>query len=193
MENQDDISKALENNGRRKLLNRAISGMALFGVGSFLWMLLRAREGTPTQTLTTEGKLDLKLVAEGKTRRIMFNGSPVYVRHRTTDEMAKAERLFGPGLKDPYANNLLRHELDPATTQNRSIAGNPKFIVVIGNCTNEEKCTTKPNSGDFNGWLCPCCSTHYDLAGRVIKGPAPRNLVIPRYRVSSDNVLHLLA
>jgi len=37
------------------------------------------------------------------------------VRHRTSDEINAAERLYGPGLRDPYANNQLLHEQDPAT------------------------------------------------------------------------------
>ena len=31
------------------------------------------------------------------------------------------------------------------------------------------------------GWFCPCHGSHYDTSGRIRKGPAPKNLVVPRY------------
>jgi ubiquinol-cytochrome c reductase iron-sulfur subunit len=34
-------------------------------------------------------------------------------------------------------------------------------------------------AGDFGGWFCPCHGSHYDTAGRIRKGPAPRNLPVP--------------
>ena len=33
--------------------------------------------------------------------------------------------------------------------------------------------------GDYGGWFCPCHGSHYDTAGRIRKGPAPRNLEVP--------------
>lgn len=188
-----DLKDELQNARRRKLLNRAILGMGVFGVGSFLWMLTRAAN-TSTQVQTAHDlKIDLSQIREGETITVVFKGSPLSVRHRTSDEMAQAERLYGPGLRDPYANNQLLHKHDPATNANRSIAGNSAFIAVISTCTHTQKCATNPNQGDFNGWFCPCCASHYDLAGRVIKGIAPRNLLIPRYRLADNNILHILS
>ena len=40
--------------------------------------------------------------------------------------------------------------------------------------------------GDFGGWFCPCHGSHYDTAGRIRKGPAPRNLEVPSYEFVSD-------
>ena len=31
---------------------------------------------------------------------------------------------------------------------------------------------TFKNKGDFNGWFCPCHGSHYDVSGRIRKGPA---------------------
>lgn len=193
MDTKEDLAKELNNLKKRKFLNRAITGMAVFGVGSFLWMLTRAAD-TPSEIQTAgDLKIDLNTIPIGTTQTIAFKGSPLSIRHRTQDEMQAADKLYGPGLRDPYANNQLLHEQDPATNANRSIAGNPAFIVVIGTCTRKDKCALQPNSGDFNGWLCPCCSSHYDIAGRIIKGVAPRNLSVPRYRLADNNILHVLA
>lgn len=193
MESKEDLAKELSDFRKRKFLNRAIMGMGAFGVGSFLWMLTRAAN-TPSEVQTARDlKIDLNTIPIGTTQTIVFKGSPLSIRHRTQEEMGLADKLYGPGLRDPYANNQLLHEQDPATNANRSIAGNPAFIAVIGACTRKDKCALQPNSGDFNGWLCPCCSSHYDIAGRIIKGIAPRNLLVPRYRLSSSNILHILA
>ncbi|MDP1914186.1 Rieske 2Fe-2S domain-containing protein, partial [Brevundimonas sp.] len=33
---------------------------------------------------------------------------------------------------------------------------------------------------------CPCHGSHYDASGRIRKGPAPKNLVVPEYAFLSD-------
>ena len=40
--------------------------------------------------------------------------------------------------------------------------------------------------GDYDGWFCPCHGSHYDTSGRIRKGPAPKNLVVPEYTFLSD-------
>ena len=35
--------------------------------------------------------------------------------------------------------------------------------------------------------ICPCHGSHYDTAGRIRKGPAPKNLLLPEYKFLSDN------
>ena len=44
---------------------------------------------------------------------------------------------------------------------------------------------------DFGGWLCPCHGSHYDTAGRIRKGPAPRNLEVPVYSFVSDTKIKI--
>ena len=41
-------------------------------------------------------------------------------------------------------------------------------------------------AGDYGGWFCPCHGSHYDASGRIRKGPAPLNLVVPEYDYLSD-------
>jgi ubiquinol-cytochrome c reductase iron-sulfur subunit len=40
-------------------------------------------------------------------------------------------------------------------------------------------CVPIGEAGDFGGWYCPCHGSHYDISGRIRKGPAPLNLEIP--------------
>ena len=43
--------------------------------------------------------------------------------------------------------------------------------------------------GDFGGWFCPCHGSHYDTAGRIRKGPAPLNLLVPEYAFLDDTTI----
>ena len=62
-------------------------------------------------------------------------------------------------------------------------AEKPEWLVMIGVCTHLG-CVPlgqKPNeeSGEYDGWFCPCHGSHYDSSGRIRKGPAPLNLEVP--------------
>ena len=45
--------------------------------------------------------------------------------------------------------------------------------------------------GKEGGWFCPCHGSHYDTAGRVRKGPAPKNLVVPPYEFLNDTTVQI--
>lgn len=50
-----------------------------------------------------------------------------------------------------------------------------QWLITLGVCTHLG-CVPLPNAGDFGGWFCPCHGSHYDVSGRIRKGPAPYNL-----------------
>ena len=50
-------------------------------------------------------------------------------------------------------------------------------------------CVPIGEAGDFGGWFCPCHGSHYDISGRIRKGPAPLNLEIPNYEFPEDGKL----
>lgn len=53
-------------------------------------------------------------------------------------------------------------------------------------------CVPIGEAGDFGGWYCPCHGSHYDISGRIRKGPAPLNLEIPGKRIKKLNTGILL-
>jgi ubiquinol-cytochrome c reductase iron-sulfur subunit len=75
------------------------------------------------------------------------------------------------------------------------------MLQVKSNGRQEKRLTTAPGvcthlgcvpigeAGDFGGWFCPCHGSHYDISGRIRKGPAPLNLEIPAYDFSDDGKL----
>ena len=78
-----------------------------------------------------------------------------------------------------------------ATDLDRSAGeGKENWIVMIGSCTHLGCVPLGQKSsdpkGDYGGWFCPCHGSHYDTAGRIRKGPAPLNLVVPEYAFLSD-------
>ena len=83
-----------------------------------------------------------------------------------------SKRVFGKATSGFLDNH------DPETLAERTKEGHTDMLVTMGVCTHLG-CVPLGDSGDFGGWFCPCHGSHYDLSGRIRKGPAPQNLHIP--------------
>eukprot|EP00884_Botryococcus_braunii_P007365 jgi/Botrbrau1/1662/Bobra.116_2s0006.1 len=112
-------------------------------------------------------EVDLSKVDLGSTITVKWRGKPVFVRHRTAEEIKEAEAVSLKELRDP--------QTDEERVQQ------PEWLVVVGVCTHLG-CVPLPNAGDYGGWFCPCHGSHYDTSGRIRKGPAPLNLEVPEYK-----------
>ena len=82
---------------------------------------------------------------------------------------------------------------------NRVVGGKENILVMMGVCTHLG-CVPIGNEGDFavvegsaktGGWFCPCHGSHYDTAGRIRKGPAPQNLLVPKYAYLTDSKIRI--
>lgn len=122
-------------------------------------------------------EVDLSAIPLGESATIKWRGKPVFIRHRTDEEIALAA-------KEDSAE--LRHdERDIDRVQD------PKWLVVLGVCTHLG-CVPIANAGDYHGWFCPCHGSHYDVSGRIRKGPAPLNLDVPTYRFEEEGTKIIL-
>lgn len=121
-------------------------------------------------------KVEIKLseIPEGKSLALKWRGKPLFVRHRTQKEVEQEAAVNIAELRDP------QHDLERVKK--------PEWVVLIGVCTHLG-CVPIANAGDFGGYYCPCHGSHYDLSGRIRKGPAPLNLEVPPYSFTSDNLL----
>eukprot|EP00475_Leptophrys_vorax_P038165 TRINITY_DN6679_c0_g1_i4.p1 TRINITY_DN6679_c0_g1~~TRINITY_DN6679_c0_g1_i4.p1 ORF type:complete len:277 (+),score=11.66 TRINITY_DN6679_c0_g1_i4:112-942(+) len=119
-------------------------------------------------------EVDVNNIEPGNTVTVKWRGKPVFIRRRTPGDVAKALDVNLSELRDP----------EPDTER----APNPEWLVVIGVCTHLG-CVPLPNAGDYGGWFCPCHGSHYDISGRIRKGPAPTNLEVPQYRFMEDGKL----
>merc|ERR1719231_79474 len=109
-------------------------------------------------------------IEEGAAITVKWRGKPVFVRHRSEDEIAKVAKVPLSDLKDPQSD--------------ADRAKNPEWLVVLGVCTHLG-CVPINGAGDFGGYFCPCHGSHYDASGRIRKGPAPENLAIPPYELDA--------
>ena len=100
-------------------------------------------------------------------------------RHRTAAEIEAARSVEVSELIDPLAENANLPGIEPATDENRALDEEGKWLVMIGVCTHLGCVPIGNGAGDFGGWFCPCHGSHYDTAGRIRRGPAPQNLLIP--------------
>ncbi|CAG8518173.1 1216_t:CDS:2 [Scutellospora calospora] len=119
-------------------------------------------------------EVDLTKIPEGKNVVIKWRGKPVFIRHRTASEISEANETSLTELRDPQndADRVKR----------------PEWLVMLGVCTHLG-CVPIGEAGDYGGWYCPCHGSHYDISGRIRKGPAPLNLEIPEYDFESDELL----
>ncbi len=115
-------------------------------------------------------EIDISGIPMGQEKTFPWQGKPIFVVHRTPEEIA--EMVASPGGKEPVPDSQRVQK--------------PEWLVVIGICTH---LGCVPNK-TAQGWLCPCHGSVYDNSGRIISGPAPKNLHLPPYHfVSNDKIL----
>lgn len=121
-------------------------------------------------------KVEVKLgaIPEGKNVIVKWQGKPVFIRHRTPDEIEEANQVNISSLRDPQNDS--------------DRVKKPEWLVMLGICTHLG-CVPIGEAGDFGGWFCPCHGSHYDISGRIRRGPAPLNLEIPEYDFTDDETL----
>ncbi|KAK1923752.1 Rieske [2Fe-2S] iron-sulfur domain-containing protein [Papiliotrema laurentii] len=111
-------------------------------------------------------EVEMGAIPEGKNLIVKWRGKPVFIRHRTADEIDEANAVDVKTLRDPQ--------------QDSDRAKRPEWLVMLGVCTHLG-CVPIGEAGDYGGWFCPCHGSHYDISGRIRRGPAPLNLEIPEY------------
>ncbi|PYH98048.1 ubiquinol-cytochrome c reductase iron-sulfur subunit precursor [Aspergillus ellipticus CBS 707.79] len=119
-------------------------------------------------------EIGLGAIPEGKNVIIKWRGKPVFIRHRTQEEIDEAQKTEWQSLRDPQADEDRVQKAE--------------WLVMLGVCTHLG-CVPIGEAGDFGGWFCPCHGSHYDISGRIRKGPAPLNLEVPQYDFPSEDTL----
>jgi len=116
-------------------------------------------------------EFDIGAIDVGNTITVKWRGKPVFIRHRTPEEIAGEAAVPMSHLRDQEADEERTHK--------------SQWLVVLGICTHLG-CVPISGAGDFNGWFCPCHGSHYDISGRIRKGPAPLNLEVPPYKFTEE-------
>jgi ubiquinol-cytochrome c reductase iron-sulfur subunit len=162
-----------------------LAGPTFFAIGGAvtLWPFIHQMNPDAGALALASTEVDISPVEEGQAITVMWRGKPVFIRHRTPKEVEDAKSVDLADLPDPQ------------TDAERTKSGHEQWLVMIGVCTHLG-CIPKGQAvgdvkGDYGGWFCPCHGSHYDEAGRIRKGPAPRNLVVPPYEFVSDTMIKI--
>jgi ubiquinol-cytochrome c reductase iron-sulfur subunit len=166
---------------RRDFLTLTTAAFTAVGVGALAWPFISSMN--PARDVLALASTDVELgpIAVGQAVTVMWRGKPVFVRRRTPQEIEAARNVQLSQLKDPQP--------DQARVQR------DEWLVVVGICTHlgcvplGQKPTD--NRGEFGGWFCPCHGSEYDTSGRIRRGPAPTNLLVPGYAFSSDTKIRI--
>ena len=175
------ILKNEQNEDKRDFLIVSTYALAGIGAAAFVWPLIDQMNPAADTLALASTEIDLSSFEEGQAITVKWRGKPVFVRHRTDDEIKQAQEVSLEGMRDP------QNDSERVTKE--------KYIVLVGVCTHLGCVPLGQKSGDvkgqYGGWFCPCHGSHYDHSGRIRKGPAPTNLEVPSYKFLSDTVIKI--
>jgi ubiquinol-cytochrome c reductase iron-sulfur subunit len=166
---------------RRDFLYLTAGAMGAVGAGSAVWPLVDSMNPAADVLALATTEVDISKVAVGQSITVVWEGKPVFIRHRTPEEIKTATDVDVNTLRDPQTDK------DRATK--------PEWLIVVGICTHlgcipQGQKPGQPR-GQFGGWFCPCHGSQYDTSGRIRLGPAPKNLLVPPYKFVSDTLLRI--
>ncbi|EKE44186.1 ubiquinol-cytochrome c reductase, iron-sulfur subunit [Oceaniovalibus guishaninsula JLT2003] len=163
---------------RRDFLYYATAGAGVVVAGAAVWPLVDQMNPSSDVQALSSIRVDVGGVEPGTQLTVKWLGKPVFIRRRTEEEILEARAVDVSSLPDPFAENANIDGTAPATDENRTLDGREDWLVMMGVCTHLG-CVPLGDAGDFGGWFCPCHGSHYDTAGRIRRGPAPKNLPVP--------------
>ncbi len=175
---------------RRDFIFVATAAVGAIGTALVAWPFIDQMNPDATSLALATTEVDISAIEPGMSVTVKWRGKPVFIRNRTDLEIEEARAVPLADLKDPVARNNNLPEDSPATDVNRASTDIERLLVMVGVCTHLG-CVPLGESGDFGGWFCPCHGSHYDTAGRVRKGPAPKNLTIPIMSSRSPTVIQI--
>ena len=175
------IKTGLPHKARRDFLVLASTAVGTIGSACFCWPFIDSFNPAADVLAFSTVDIDLTPIQAGQAITVMWQGKPVFIRHRTPEEIAKVQAVNLKSLPDPESD------------KKRTIE--PQWIVVVGICTHLG-CVPlgqKPTDdrGEYGGWFCPCHGSVYDVSGRIRKGPAPTNLAVPPYNFLTATMIRI--
>jgi ubiquinol-cytochrome c reductase iron-sulfur subunit len=166
---------------RRDFINIAAVSFAGVGAAATLYPLVNQMNPSADVLALASIEVDVSQIQPGQAIKTIFRKQPLFIRHLTPQEMQAANAVSMGELRDPQS------------LTDRTAEGKPQYLVTMGVCTHlgcvPLGAAEGENKGQYGGYFCPCHGSHYDTAGRIRKGPAPKNLEVPEYKFTSDTVV----
>jgi ubiquinol-cytochrome c reductase iron-sulfur subunit len=170
-----------EGGTRRDFLSLTAGAMGAVGAGIFAWPFIDSLNPAADTLALSTTDVDLKPIEAGQAITVVWRGKPVFIRHRTPDDIKTAQDVNVSTLRDPQ--------------KDADRVKKPEWLIMLGICTHlgciplgQKKTDPK---GEFGGWFCPCHGSQYDTSGRIRKGPAPKNLEVPDYKFVNDTMIRI--
>ena len=130
---------------RRDFLVMAAGAMGAVGAGAFAWPLIDQMNPSADVLALASTEVDLSQIEIGQSITVKWRGKPVFIRHRTEDEIQLAEAEAVDGLVHPE--------------KDRDRVKRSNWLVLVGVCTHlgcvplgQKQGEVK---GEYGGWFCP--------------------------------------
>jgi ubiquinol-cytochrome c reductase iron-sulfur subunit len=166
---------------RRDFLLLSAGAIGAVGAAVAVWPFVDSLNPARDTLALSTTEVDLTPVQVGQRLTVAWRGKPVFIDHRTAEEIQAAQDVDVASLRDPQ----------PDTARVKK----PEWLVVVGVCTHLGciPLGNKPGDdrGPFGGWFCPCHGSVYDTSARIRQGPAPLNLFVPPYEFTSDTAVKI--
>jgi len=168
---------------RRDFIN--VAAVSAAGVGAVGVLVPLVSQMSPSADVLAESstEADISAIKPGQGVVVVYRKQPLFIRRLTPAEIAEVNKVDAKSLRDPQS-------LD-----DRTKPGKAEWMVNMGVCTHlgcvPQGITPDQVRGEFGGYFCPCHGSQYDAAGRIRKGPAPKNLEVPAYTFTSDTVVKI--
>jgi ubiquinol-cytochrome c reductase iron-sulfur subunit len=172
------VSSAVQHSRRDFLYIATGAVAAVGGAAALVPLITQMNPDASTVAAGAPVEIDLKPIADGQIVKVFWRSKPIFIFNRTKAEIAAAVNVDVATLPDP------------ATDAERTKPGHEQWLVVIGICTHLG-CIPLAHEGEYHGWFCPCHGSQYDTAGRIRKGPAPKNLYLPPYAFLTDSKIRI--
>ncbi|WP_025264353.1 ubiquinol-cytochrome c reductase iron-sulfur subunit [Wolbachia endosymbiont of Onchocerca volvulus] len=171
------VKDSTKDKSRRDFIILTTCAMAGIGAASSFWPLIKSMNPSSEVLAMSTVEVNLSNIQEGQEKKVKWQGKPVLIRRRTKQEIDAARAANVESLRDPEPDEQRVHK------------GKNEWLIMIGICTHLGCVPVNHVTKDGNGWFCPCHGSYYDTSGRVIRGPAPKNMAIPNYFFLSENVV----
>jgi ubiquinol-cytochrome c reductase iron-sulfur subunit len=176
---------------RRDFIYYATAGAGAVVTGAAVWPLVNQMNPSADVLALASIRVDVADVEPGTQITVLWQGKPVFIRRRNSEEIAEARAVDLGALPDTNADNANLAADADASDENRALDEDGEWLVMMGVCTHLGCVPLGDGAGEFNGWFCPCHGSHYDTSGRIRKGPAPRNLPVPTASFVDETTIQL--
>jgi ubiquinol-cytochrome c reductase iron-sulfur subunit len=166
---------------RRDFLILTATAIGGVGAAAAIWPFIGSLSPARDTLALATTEVDIGPVQVGQRLTVAWRGKPVFIDHRTPEEIKAAGNVDISDLRDP--------QTDAARVKK------PEWLVIIGVCTHLGCIPLGQNPGadrgPYGGWFCPCHGSIYDTSGRIRQGPAPLNLFVPPYEFTGDTTIKI--